>query len=258
VGVRRMKSAPLMCSRLAVLLAAAAMLACGHAFAQSQVVSVTIAGTLNNRHVEQLRAAAERIRGDPQPTGLIIILDSLGGDGRAAMAMGRMAREKNAHIFVKGTCRSACVFLLAGGVYRDARAFSIGIHRGRITRTVAGKGTFNADIENDPRAREVLELAEREAQDYLEQMGMPRLFEAMQKVPNSQIKLLPLAEATTLGLLGHDAGYLERRAPIIQSRYGVDTGQWVERAAKVREQCEAELEQPSKFLACYRPLMLKE
>lgn len=114
------------------------------ATAQSQVVGVTIAGTLNNRQVDQLRAAIGKMRGEALPTGLIIILDSSGGDGRAAIAMGRMARENNAHIFVKGTCRSACVFLLAGGVYRDARAFAIGIHRGRITRTVPGQGEVDA------------------------------------------------------------------------------------------------------------------
>ncbi len=228
------------------------------AWAQSQVVSVSIGGTLNNSHVVQLRAAIEKMRGEPLPTGLIIILDSIGGDGRAAIAMGRLAREKNAHIFVKGTCRSACVLLLAGGVYRDARAFSIGIHRGRITRNVPGKGEVEIDMANDPRARDVLELVERETQTYLQEMGVPRLFEAMQKVPSSRIRLLRTDEAEELGLLGFDPAYLEERGTMVTSRYGISREQWVTRSTKVRERCELTLDDASKFVACYRPLLLKD
>jgi len=242
----------------ALLLLALLCGAASRAGAQSQVVSVTLAGTIGPAHVAQLRAAIEKARGDPLPTGLIIILDSVGGDGRAAMAMGRMAREKNAHIFVKGTCRSACVFLLAGGVYRDARAFAIGIHRGRITRSVPGKSTVEADTVNDPRAREVLELAEREARDYLQEMGVPGLFDAMQKIPATQIRLLRSSEAAELGLTGFDPAYLERQAGAVKPRFGISRDQLLERSARVRERCEQELEDPSKFVACYRPTLLKD
>lgn len=228
------------------------------ALAQSRVVSVSIAGTLNKNHVGQLRAAIDKMQGDPLPTGLIIILDSAGGDGRAAMAMGRMARDKNAHIFVKGTCRSACVLLLAGGVYRDARAFGIGIHRGRITRNVAGKGEVDTDPAKDPRAREVLELVEREARDYLMEMGLPKLFDALQKVPSSQMRLLRTDEAAELGLLGFDGAYLERRSAAVKPRYGISREQLLERAARVRDRCEPELAEPSKFVACYRPVLMKD
>jgi len=228
------------------------------ALAQSRVVSVSIAGTLNKLHVGQLRAAIDRMRGDPLPTGLIIILDSAGGDGRAAIEMGRMAREKNAHIFVKGTCRSACALLFAGGVYRDARAFSIGIHRGRITRSVPGVGEVDVDPAIDPRVGEVLEFVERETHDYLLEMGLPRLFDAMQKTPSSQIRLLSTDEAAELGLLGFDVAYLERQSVAVKSRYGISREQLLERTARVRDRCEPELAQPSKFVACYRPAMMKE
>ena len=232
--------------------------AVGAQVVSAQVVSVSIAGTLNKNHVGQLRAAIEKMRGDPLPTGLIIILDSVGGDGRAAMAMGRLARAKSAHIFVKGTCRSACVLLLAGGVYRDARAFSIGIHRGRITRSVPGVGQVDVNPATDPRVGEVLELVEGETREYLLEMGMPRLFEAMQKVPASQMRLLRTDEALELGLLGFDADYLERQIVAPLRRYGISREQLLERAARVRERCEPELAEPSKFVACYRPAIMKE
>lgn len=238
------------------------------AFAQSQevsaqaisarVVSVNIAGTLNRNHVGQLRAAIEKMRGDPFPTGLIIILDSAGGDGRAAMAMGRLARAKGAHIFVKGTCRSACALLLAGGVYRDARAFSIGIHRGRITRSVPGVGQVDVNPATDPRVGEVLELVESETRAYLLEMGMPRLFEVMQKVSAAQMRLLPTDEALELGLLGFDADYLARQAAVLMPRYGISREQLLDRSARIRERCEPELAESSKFAGCYRSAMMKE
>ncbi|MFM9972738.1 MAG: hypothetical protein ACKVQK_30545 [Burkholderiales bacterium] len=239
------------------LFAAGIFFASSFANAQSQVVSVSIAGTLNKNHVTQLRAAIEKMRGDPVPTGLIIILDSVGGDGRAAIEMGRLAREKNAHIFVKGTCRSACVLLFAGGVFRDARAFALGIHRGRITRSVAGMGEVETNPANDPKARELLEFAEREAREYLLEMGVPKLFDAMQKTPSTQIRLLRSDEANEMGLLGFDQTYLEKQAAAVKPRYAIDREQLIERSAKVRERCEQELGDASKFVACYRPLILK-
>ncbi len=228
------------------------------AYAQSQVVSISIAGTLNKGHVEAMRSAIQKMRGEPLPTGLIIIVDSPGGDGRAAIEMGRMARVHNAHVFVRGTCRSACTFLLAGGVYRDARAFDIGIHRARITRPVPGIGEVDGDLAANPQARELLDIAEGEVRDYLAEMGVPRLFEAMQKTPASQMRLLRTDEAKELGLLGFDAAYLERQFDKTRPRYGFSRERLLERASHVRDRCEQELNDPSKFVACYRPAILAD
>jgi ATP-dependent protease ClpP protease subunit len=240
-----------------VLLALLSCLASG-AFAQSQVVSISIAGTLTRGHVEAMRTAIAKMRGDPLPTGLIIIVDSPGGDGRAAIEMGRMARAHNAHIFVRGTCRSACTFLLAGGVYRDARAFDIGIHRARITRPVPGVGEVDVDLAANPQARELLEFAEGEARDYFVEMGVPRLFDEMQKTPASQMRLLRADEAKELGLLGFDAGYLERQFDPSKPRYGFSRERMLERASHVRDRCGQELNDPSAFVDCYRPAILAD
>lgn len=245
-------------ARLALLLCLATVCFSFAAYAQSQVVSISFAGTLNNTHVDQLRAAIAKMRGDPIPTGLIIVLDSIGGDGLAAIAMGRLARQNNAHIFVKGTCRSACVFLFAGGVYRDARAFALGIHRGRATRTVPGMGEVEIQPSTDPQVRELLEFAEREAREYLQEMGVPRLFGEMQKIPSTRMRLLRTDEANELGLLGFDPDYLEKHTAAMQLRYGINRQQLLQRSARVRDRCEQELGENSKFLACYRPTILKE
>lgn len=72
---------------------------------------------------------------DPIPAGLIILLNSPGGDGEAAMKIGRLLRAKKAQIFVIGQCESACVFVMAGGVVRAANSDTVGIHAGRLAMT---------------------------------------------------------------------------------------------------------------------------
>ena len=257
-GFRAIEITLRMLARFALLLCISMVSPSFAAYAQSQVVSISFAGTLNKAHVDQLRAAIAKMRGDPIPTGLIIVVDSNGGDGRAAIAMGRLARENNAHIFVKGTCRSACVFLFAGGVYRDARAFTLGIHRGRATRTVPGMGEVEVQPSTDPQVRELLEFAEREAREYLQEMGVPRLFGEMQKIPSTRMRLLRTDEADELGLLGFDPAYLAKLAAAMQLRYGINRQQLLERSARVRDRCEQDLNETSKFLACYRPAILKD
>ena len=122
---------------------------------------------------------------------------------------------------------------------------------------MAGKGEVDIDPVNDSRAREVLEMVERETRDYLLEMGLPGLFDAMQKTPSSQIRLLRTDEAAELGLLGFDAAYLERQSAAVKPR-GISREQLLERSSRVRERCEPELAEPSKFVACYRPVLMKD
>lgn len=72
---------------------------------------------------------------DPIPAGLIVLLNSSGGDGEAAMKIGKLLRSKKAQVFVIGQCESACVFVMAGGVVRAANSGTVGIHAGRLTMT---------------------------------------------------------------------------------------------------------------------------
>ena len=68
---------------------AAVVFLAGAARAQSQIVTMGIDGNLNRGHVAYMRAAIDKMRGDTLPTGFIIVVDSAGGDGKAAMEMGR-------------------------------------------------------------------------------------------------------------------------------------------------------------------------
>jgi hypothetical protein len=73
------------------------------------------------------------------------------------MQIGRLLRKANAHVFVTGQCASACVFVLAAGVVRGAPAYTVGIHRGRITMSDANaKVIKEVDVNEDPAAKKIL------------------------------------------------------------------------------------------------------
>ena len=82
--------------------------------ASREMVGIEIRGTITPRTLEQVRQSLSRVAdsphtGGPFPAGGLILLDSSGGDGMAAMAIGRLARAARAHIFVAGRCSSACM-----------------------------------------------------------------------------------------------------------------------------------------------------
>ena len=149
---------------------------------QKQIVLMGIQGQISKQVLERVRQSIGRVQGDPIPAGLIVLLDSPGGDGNAAMAIGRLLRAANAHVFVTGQCASACIFLLASGVVRSAAAYSVGIHRGRITISDANaKVIQEVNIEENPKAKAALLQFEGLALNYFQEMGMSdALFPLMQ------------------------------------------------------------------------------
>jgi ATP-dependent protease ClpP protease subunit len=129
--------------------------------------------------LNQLKVMAEEAPAGEEfiPGKLIVLLDSRGGDGMAAMDIGRILRQANAHVFVTGECSSACVFLLASGVVRGAPTFTVGIHQARITMSSdAGVIKREVNIQDDPKAKALLEQFEKDAKVYLAEMGLPAVF----------------------------------------------------------------------------------
>ena len=124
-------------------------------------VVVRLKGSISGKTLEAVRQALPRVRGDSLPAGLIVLLDSMGGDGVAAMNIGRLLRAGKAHVFVTGQCASACIFVLAAGVIRGAPAYTVGIHRGRLTATDPKTGgTREIDVAKDANAARTLERFE--------------------------------------------------------------------------------------------------
>jgi hypothetical protein len=241
------------------LLAWALVLALLPAFAQEhpaevrrgRVVTIELKGAITKATVETARRAFENVGADSFPAGLVILIDSPGGDGFAAMTLGRMARARKAHIFVRGRCASACTLLLAGGVVRSAADGALGIHHGTITVTRPGGTRAGVDAPREERARAALDFADRQTELYLAEMGMPpALYQSMMVVPNSAMRWLKRSEAIELGLIGVDAQYAAFRANAGEALRGVVPAELVARTLSVQERCLATVASEP-FVACY-------
>lgn len=252
-------------------LAAAWLLASGVAWAQdaatapppkaaatgARVVGIGFRGPIKAGDVERLRQAIALADEERVPARLVVFFDSGGGDGLAAMRIGRMLRHARAHVFVVKRCASACILAYAGGVYRDALPGTLGIHRGRITAAGAQERLVDVDPGASPVARMLLTDAEAQMQEHLLEMGMQaQLFDAMQAVDPHDMRWLDAAEAASLGLTGFDPVYLGERAKDMQVRYGIAEDEYVRRSRGVLSRCADLAAQHAAFIACYRKQLL--
>jgi hypothetical protein len=235
-----------------VLLLASVMLC--HGASAAEVVTLNLRGTITARTLDRFFEAVEKVRGDPVPAGLIVQLDSPGGDGVAAMRIGRVARAHRAHVFVRGRCASACIFILAGGVVRSAGEGKVGVHRGTLTQFRPGVGSVPADL-SLPEAKAVLARAERDAAEYLAEMGMPaELMQLMNSVPYNSMRWLTGEEARRLGLVGVDAAYARERAGRATRAPSADAALFESRSLAVQDACPA-FDPPGVFIECYRTVL---
>ena len=227
---------------------------------QGQVVVMAIKGQISKKVLESVRGSIGNVSGDPIPAGLIVLLDSPGGDGVAAMRIGEILRANHAHVFVTGQCASACIFILASGVVRGAPAYTVGIHRGRITKTDANaKILEEIDVKTNPQARELLERFEKAVPIYFAQMGMPPdLFQAMQSHQYKGVYRLNNEEIVFYGLSGFEPNYLEARAALYEKMtgpYHMDKDELHRRTLKVASRC-AEFDQKhTAFINCYKQVL---
>ncbi|MGE5525699.1 MAG: hypothetical protein ACM3SS_18435 [Rhodospirillaceae bacterium] len=248
-----------------ILVAPACVAACAQdtvvapkpAVAGQRVVGIAFSGPIRMIDVDRLRQAIALAGEEPIPARLIVFFDSSGGDGIAAMQIGRMLRHAKAHVFVVKRCASACIFAYVGGVYRDALPGTLGIHRGRVTATLEQGKVVDVDPGASPVARMFLSDAEAQVQEHLFEMGAPpALFDAMQAVGPRDMRWLSAQDAAQLGLVGFDPSYLAERAHEMQARYGMPEDELVRRTATVLPQCADSAARHAAFIACYRRQLL--
>lgn len=228
--------------------------------ADGQIVVLGINGNISRKLVDSVRLAVDQVKGDPIPAGLIVLLDSSGGDGLAAMKIGRILRAAHAHIFVTGQCASACILVLSSGVVRSAPAYSVGIHRGRITISDSNaKVLQEVDANANPSAKKALEKFEQEVPVYFADMGMPPdLFLAMQSHQYKGVYRLTSEENTFYGLTGFDSAYLADRAALFEEMKGayyMDKNELHRRTLKVASHCAEFDKQYTAFIDCYKKVL---
>ena len=224
---------------------------------QGRVMVIGLKGQISKNALEKVKQSIGQVSGDPIPAGLIVLLDSPGGDGVAAMQIGRLLRKANAHIFVTGQCASACIFVLASGVVRVAPSYSVGIHRGRVTMSDANaKIIKEVDVNDNPAAKAALQHFESQAPIYFAEMGMsPELFPFMQAHQLKGVYRLSSAEISKTKLSGFEKAYLEQRVAFYQSQtgpYKMDEDELKSRTQKVASRCSGFEKHHAEFIKCYR------
>lgn len=225
-----------------------------------QIKIIQIKGAISRKLLANLKSSISPTSDDPVPAGLIVLLDSKGGDGMAAIDIGRILRKANAHVFVNGECSSACILVLAGGVVRGAPTFSVGIHQARVTLS-SDTGVIKKEVNanEDPIAKALLEKFDVSAKIYFADMEIPPdLFIAMQSHPSKRIYRLSSHEISAYGLNGMESNYVNERAQMYAQRPGrwpKDPEELIRRTSKVPTECMRFDASPVDFTKCYRKVL---
>jgi hypothetical protein len=113
-----------------------------------------------------------------------IVITSPGGRLSAALALGRLIRKQGLDVTARGTCTSACPFVLAGGVKRHAEQDAvIGVHQALMIRSGAEANGSGAHLLKDTQATaRQFRLLRSRLRSYLGEMGVsPALVSEMDK-----------------------------------------------------------------------------
>lgn len=222
-----------------------------------RVVVMTIKGSISRNLVDKVKQSLAQTQGDPVPAGFIVLIDSKGGDGIAAMKIGRLLRDANAHVFVNGDCASACVFILASGVVRGASAYSVGIHQGRVTISDDNaKVIREVDLSQDPKAKQAFDRFELAAAGYLAEMGIPPdFYQTMKAHKLKGVYRLSYEELVFYNLNGMDEQYWKHRAAFYERQtgpYRMNKDELHRRTLRVGQVCAAGAPDQNAFVQCYK------
>lgn len=193
---------------------------------------------------------------DPFPAGLIVLLDSEGGDGDAAMAIGRLLRWHNAHVFVSNRCDSACVLIFMAGVVRAANPNTLGVHAGRLTlMTPEGKVVREVDASQSLDDSFQLATFNRDVRIYLQEMGIRHgILDVILAHRSMQVYKLSAADMSEYRVTGFDNTYLQERMGTLQrlfTAHQINRMSLFSRTMSVPKLCQKDISSDTAFVNCY-------
>ena len=200
------------------------------------------------------------VNSDPIPGGLIVLMNSPGGDGQAALKIGRILRRQNAQIFVIGQCESACVFILVSGVVRAANSGTVGVHAGRLTLTNRN-GVILKEIDSSQSLSNSFRLTSfnSEAHQYLSEMGIKNgLIDVMLSHQTKQTYKLTDYEMQQFGVIGFDNEYLRQRGNLFESLpppQRVNRIELYNRTQSIPKLCSSQSSNNNAFIDCYQSVL---
>lgn len=197
---------------------------------------------------------------DPIPGGLIVLLNSPGGDGEAAMQIGRILRQKKAHTFVTGRCESACVFILAGGVARAARPGTVGVHAGRLTVSDPdGKILKEIDATRSLNDSFMIAAFNSDIRKYFAEMGVEHgLLDVILAHRTRQTYKLSDEQMKQYQVIGFDNQYLRERTRMFDTLPGNERIHVValyDRTLSVPGLCQSRSFVTNAFVDCYQNVL---
>lgn len=231
-----------------------------NATAESRVIRIN--GIITSATLHQVQQDIGKWKNpDPIPGGLIVLLDSPGGNGEAAMQIGRILRHHNAQAFVIGQCESACVFILAGGVVRAATDRSIGVHAGRLTMT-SRNGAVLKEIDASQTLENSFKLTSFNStvNQYFSEMGIKNgLIDVMLAHQTKKTYKLTEFEMQQFGIVGFDNQYLHNRGNLFEALPKPNRVNRIElynRTLLVPQLCASKSGNNNSFVQCYKAVLL--
>jgi len=159
-----------------------------------------------------------------------LFLSSAGGNIDAAIEMGGAIRAQRMSVVVLGApsfCKSACVFLYAGGVMRLPYS-PIEIHRPYLPSSQDSFSTTQKKYQE----------IEFKIKAYLRSVNVSeRLFDLMMKVPPQQLEGLTIEEMTDLGMGMRDPVYYEYLDNKKAAKSGFSKREWLQSTLAAKQKC---------------------
>jgi hypothetical protein len=191
---------------------------------------VLLSKTIQTLRQDAMRNGGMLTRNGVDFLPLNVVLNSLGGDVEAALAMGQILRDHEATVIIQpnGQCVSACVFLLAGGTSRHVLG-RVGIHRPYL-----------------PNDKETTALGQRERYQrfgkvintYLEAMNVPtELYERMVRIAPEKVHWLTKAELQAYGLSADDPYAEEARTTREAAMFGLNKREFLQARQQAERVC---------------------
>lgn len=197
---------------------------------------------------------------DEIPGGLLVLLNSPGGDGDVAMAIGHLLRQKRAQAFVTGRCESACVFILASGVVRAARSRTVGVHAGRLTISDP-QGNVLKEVDATRSLNDSFKLTSfnSDIRNYFAEMGIEYgLLDVILAHQTKQTYQLSEQELKQYRLVGFDNEYFNERVSVFKNLPNPERVNRIElynRTMAVPILCQLSSLKNSEFMSCYKAVL---
>ena len=230
---------------------------------QSQTMVIAIQGKISKNLLTSIIKITQKLPlEDKFPPYLMVLLDSNGGDGEAAIEIGKLLRKFNAHVFVTNRCGSACVFVYAGGVFRASLPSSIGIHQPRVTLSDSGARIIKElDTSKNETAQNMLTSFDSKADDYFNRMGItPGFYNRIQSQKTKELHWLDEKELEKYKINGFSEEYLDILIRNINGRmtHPMDRDRVIMNSLNVLKECSYWKNEPSNFTKCYMSTILKD